>query len=260
MGLSREQDTQRTHSKLDKSGTDPNRYAGFYPNESSASGNKGGIIPGLKTNISTVERVLMVAAGSYILYKALSGNEKNTTKAIMGGTMFARGVSGYCPIYDMASNTNLMRSSNVNIRTTVTINRPVGEVYNFWRKLENLPRFMKHLSSVNELDNITSEWTAKGPAGVGQVSWKAQILMDEPNAMLSWHSLPGSTVDNAGKVRFKDLDGHSTELDVTISYHAPMGMAGQAAAKLLNPVFSKMVNTDLENLKDYLETGITPTV
>ena len=246
-------------SKIDSSGTDPNRYENFYPTDPK-SGIKNGhqtksLIPGLNANVGTVERVLMVAAGSYLLYKALSGNKKNASAAMIGGTMLARGVTGYCPIYDLAAHTPTLKSSNVNIRTTVVINRPISEVYTFWRNLENLPLFMKHLESVKETDRITSEWTARGPAGIGTLSWKAEILMDETDQMLSWHSLPGSTVDNAGKVRFRDAGNNSTELDVTISYHAPYGKTGETAAKMLNPLFSKMVTNDIQSLKTFLEAG-----
>jgi uncharacterized membrane protein len=248
---------QSIHSKYDTSGTDPNRYANFYPPAPAAtSWFDKSIIPGVEVNIGKVERIVMAATGAYLLYKAFSGSEKNTGKAIMGGTMFARGVTGYCPVYDLSSKTSVLKSSNVNIRTEVTINRPVTEVYAFWRNLENLPRFMGHLETVEEKDRITSDWTAKGPAGIGKVSWTAQILMDEPNNVLSWHSMPGSTIDNAGKVRFTDNGDNTTTLDVTISYHAPLGVAGEAAAKLLNPYFEKMVKEDIQNLKKYLETGV----
>ncbi len=112
---------------------------------------------------------------------------------------------------------------------------------------------MKHLESVNEVNRITSEWKAKGPGGIGHISWKANILMDEKDKMLSWHSLPESTIDNAGKVYFRDRGNNSTEVDVTISYHAPLGIAGEAAARILNPLFAKMVESDIESLKSYLE-------
>lgn len=252
----------KTNSKIDRSGTDPNRYGGYYSHQEAEhlsnmhkkeSGNS--LIPGLEANVSTLERMLMVAAGSYLMYRSLSGKKKNIAQGIAGGTMLARGISGYCPIYDVTDNNGgKLKSSNVNIRTSITIDKPVGEVYEFWRKLENLPKFMKHLESVKQTNKITSEWKAKGPAGIGSLTWKAQILMDEKDKMLSWHSLPESAVDNAGKVYFKDLGG-STEIDVTISYHAPLGVAGETAAKLLNPLFERIVKNDIESLKIYLESG-----
>ena len=251
---------KKNHSKLDASGTDPNRYGGYYSQQEAERLQRTGdskhqsLIPGLKANVSTLERIFMVAAGTFILYKSLSGKHKNIGGAIAASTLLARGVSGYCPVYDAASKSDKLKASNVNIRTQVTINKPVGEVYDFWRKLENLPKFMSHLESVNETDKLTSEWKAKGPAGIGSVGWKAQILMDEKDQLLSWHSLPDSTIDNAGKIRFTG-NGNSTDLDITISYHAPLGIAGEAAAKVLNPVFEKMVENDIQNLKTYLETG-----
>ena len=253
---------KKIHSKIDSSGTDPNRYGGYYSQQEAErlhainkNDNRNSLIPGLETNVSTLERIFMVAAGSYLMYRAITGKKKNVAQGIAAGGMLARGISGYCPVYDVTNDHGgKLKSSNVNIRTAITINKPVAEVYAFWRKLENLPKFMKHLESVNQINNITSEWKAKGPAGIGSMSWKAQILMDEKDKMLSWHSLPESTVDNAGKVYFKDL-GQSTELDITISYHAPLGVAGETAAKWLNPLFERMVKTDIESLKTYLETG-----
>ncbi|MNY62603.1 hypothetical protein D3C86_1994470 [compost metagenome] len=59
-------------------------------------------------------------------------------------------------------------------------------------------------------------------------------------------------VKNFGKVLFK-ASGNSTEIDVTISYRAPLGIAGQGAAKLLNPIFEKIVHDDISGLKSYLE-------
>jgi len=252
---------KKIHSKIDSSGTDPNRYGGYYSQQeaerlslSNASDNHS-LIPGLKENVSTLERIFMVAAGTFILYKSLSGKNKSIAGTMAATTLLARGISGYCPVYDAAGRNGKLKSSNVNIRTQIDINKPVSEVYAFWRKLENLPKFMSHIESVNETDKVTSEWKAKGPAGIGSLSWKAQILMDEKDQLLSWHSLPDSTIDNAGKVYFKDAGNNTTTLDVTISYHAPLGVAGEAAAKFLNPLFEKMVKSDIENLKTYLETG-----
>ncbi|MBF6608185.1 MAG: DUF2892 domain-containing protein [Flavobacterium sp.] len=220
-----------------------------------SSGKKKSIIPGVDINVGKWERIAMVAAGSYLLYRALTANKKNVPESIAGGTMLLRGISGYCPAYAALSSEGKSSSSNVNIRTSMTINRPVYEVYDYWRNLENLPTFMSHLDKVNEIDNITSEWRAKGPAGIGRISWKAQILMDEENRMLSWQSLPDSTIHNAGKVVFKENGANSTELDVTISYHAPLGKAGEAAAKMLNPLFEGIVEDDINSFKEFMEKG-----
>ena len=211
-------------------------------------------VKSLKTNVSTLERILMVTSGAYLVYNGLSGKTKSFTKAGTGGAMLLRGISGYCPVYDAAGHLLNDKSSNINIRFGTVINKPVSEVYAFWRNLENLPKFMSHLDSITTIDSTVSEWTAKGPAGIGSISWKARIVKDRTNRLLSWNTLEGSSIRNAGKVIFKDK-GSATELDITISYHAPLGIAGESAAKLLNPYFEKMVKDDIAALKEYLESN-----
>jgi uncharacterized membrane protein len=207
-----------------------------------------------KNNVSTAERVLMIASGAYILYNGLNRENKNLTQSSVGGAMLLRGISGYCPVYDAVDHLKKDKAHNVNIRVSSVINKPLSEVYAFWRNLENLPKFMNHLHSVKSINHTVSEWTAKGPAGIGRVSWKAEIVKDEKEKLLSWSSLPESSIENAGKVIFKPK-GNATELDITISYRAPLGAAGESAAKLLNPYFQKIVKDDILNLKEYLESG-----
>lgn len=207
----------------------------------------------IKTNVSTLERVAMIASGAYLLYKGASKENKSIGEISAGGAMLARGISGYCPIYDAVDHLKNDKASNVNIRVTSVINKPVSEVYAFWRDLENLPKFMTHLESVTPINYTTSKWTAKGPADIGKISWKAEIVKDEKESLISWNSLPDSSLKNAGKVIFKPK-GKATEIDVTISYHVPLGIAGEAAAKLLNPYFEKLVQSDIMNFKSYLES------
>ncbi|HEX8016849.1 MAG TPA: SRPBCC family protein [Flavobacterium sp.] len=208
----------------------------------------------LKTNVSTLERIAMITSGTYLLYKGLSEEKKNIVKIGSGGTMLLRGLSGYCPIYDAVDHLKNDKASNVNIRINSVINKPISEVYSFWRDFENLPKFMSHLESVRPLSYTTSKWTAKGPGGIGKLSWIAEIIKDEKDRLISWNSLPESSVKNAGKVVFRP-SGEGTEIIVTISYHAPLGIAGEGAAKLLNPYFEKIVKDDLINFKTYLESN-----
>jgi len=207
----------------------------------------------LKTNVSTLERILMITSGGYLLYKGLSKNDKSITQIGSGGAMLLRGISGYCPVYDAVDHLKNDKSSNVNIRVSSIIDKPVNEVYTFWRDFENLPKFMRHIESVKPLSFTTSQWTANGPAGVGKISWNAEIVKDEQDRLISWNSLPDSSIKNAGKVVFRP-SGNGTEIIVTISYHAPLGIAGESAAKLLNPYFEKLVKDDIMNLKTYLES------
>jgi uncharacterized membrane protein len=147
----------------------------------------------------------------------------------------------------------LMR--DVHVRKTYTINRQPDVVYGFWRKLENLPRFMKHLDSVEVIGDRRSRWRAKGPAGF-TVEWEAEIVDERPNERIAWRSLEGSPVPNRGAVRFDRAPGsRGTELRVELFYEVPGGRAAQLIGKLFGEEPELQITEDLRRLKQILEAG-----
>lgn len=215
-------------------------------------------------NVGQNERVLSAAAGAFLLSSGLSSLFSNPlnglVKTALGGLLLYRGASGHCPIYSsMGKTKGVAHTQAINIRTNLIVNKPKDEVYAFWRKLENLPLFMKHLATVTEIDSKHSHWEATIPGNIGKVKWNAEIVKEEEGHMIGWQSIANSTINNAGKVTFSDaLNGQGTELEVVISYHPPAGELGAGVAKLLNPVFEKMIRQDVMNFKEYIETKHNP--
>lgn len=151
-------------------------------------------------------------------------------------------------------------SGPAEIETSVTIGQPRSEIYNFWRNLENLPRFMKHLESVRDVGNGRSHWVARSPAGGAPVEWDAEIVDEREGELISWRSLPDSQVHNAGTVRFEPATGgRGTTVHVHLDLVPPGGAAGRLAARLLEPVTTLEVKEDLRRLKNLLEAGEIPT-
>lgn len=142
----------------------------------------------------------------------------------------------------------------IHIVRSITINRSPDYVYKFWRKLENLPRFMAHLQSVRE-DGHTSIWRAKAPAGL-TIEWQAELTLDRQNEQLAWRSVEGASVPNRGTVCFKKAPGErGTELVVELKYEPPAGALGAAVAKLFGEEPGQQIAGDLRRLKQVLETG-----
>lgn len=206
-------------------------------------------------NVSRKERLISVAVGAYILTRGLK--KFKPLKMLLGGFLIYRGASGNCPAYSQIQRAGYTsKPESVNIRTTLIVNKPKAEVYAFWRKLENLPLFMTHLKTVKELDETHSGWSLQVPGNLTQVEWQAEIVKEEQDKLLAWKSLPGATIQNAGKVQFRDaLGDRGTELSVMITYHPPAGKFGEGVATLLNPLFTKMIRQDIANFKEYIETG-----
>jgi uncharacterized membrane protein len=142
----------------------------------------------------------------------------------------------------------------IHVVKSITIQRAPETVYQFWRDLENLPRFMAHLEAVRE-DADGSVWRAKGPLGT-TIEWRAEITLDRPNEALAWRSLEGTQVPNRGVVRFKPGPaGKGTELTVELKYEPPAGALGAAFAKLFGEEPGQQIAGDLRRLKQVLETG-----
>lgn len=143
----------------------------------------------------------------------------------------------------------------VHVVKSITINRPMDEVYGFWRNFQNLPRFMSHLESVEITGAGRSHWKAKAPAGM-TVEWDAEMVQDEPNTLIAWRSLPGADVENHGSVQFTPAPaGRGTEIRVELQYNPPAGKLGAAVAKLFGEEPKLQIADDLRALKQVLETG-----
>ena len=86
------------------------------------------------------------------------------------------------------------------------------------------------------------------------IKWDAKIVKEQEGELLSWESLKNSTIENAGKIEFRDaLGGKGTELNIMITYRPPAGDIGRNVSRLLNPVFEKIVRKDIMRFKDFIE-------
>lgn len=161
----------------------------------------------------------------------------------------------WCAVRLSASGHAGAGARGIEVKRAITVLKPPSEVYRFWRDFGNLPRFMRHLDSVRVLSESRSHWKANGPAGA-QVEWEAEIFEDRPNELITWRSLPGAAVANAGSVRFTPAPGgRGTEIRVELRYEPPAGRLGQAFALLLGEAPGQQVLDDLRRLKQVLETG-----
>jgi uncharacterized membrane protein len=223
-----------------------------------------------RVNVGRSERLLsMVAGGALAAYAARRRDLPGSLAAAAGAALMYRGATGYCAfnerigrdsahrgyaaIADAGSDTRqrLGGTRGIHVEDAVTINRPISEVYRFWRNFENLPRFMNHLESVSMRENGISHWVAKGPAGI-PVEWDARIINEIENTLIGWQSLEGSTVATAGSVHF-DETPRGTQVRVHFQYDPPAGKLGAAAARLFGEEPNVQVHDDLRRLKQLLE-------
>ena len=154
---------------------------------------------------------------------------------------------------------SLKSGEGIKMEQSVIINRSPDEIYSFWRQLENLSRFMNHIESVTQMGDNVSHWVVK--TAQGKYEWDARIIEDKPGEMLSWQSLEGADVDNAGSVWFTHTeDGEGTVVKVSMKYSPPGGKIGALLAKFFGDSPEKQMTGDLLRLKNLMESPGHPPV
>jgi len=146
---------------------------------------------------------------------------------------------------------------DLRLRKSVIIDRSAQDLYQFWRNFENLPQVMYHLDSVRSTtpDGKRSQWVVKGPAGM-PVQWDAEMTDDVPGERIAWRSLPGSTIENRGIVRFERAPGgRGTMVTVELEYNPPAGGLGAVVAKLFRKDPTQEIDDALRHFKQMMETG-----
>jgi len=219
-----------------------------------------------EVNVGHGERYVSLAGGITLALLGLKVRGLSGLGMIGAGYLLAkRGYTGHCAIYSRFMHTTALPAEpeqynerGIHVEVATTINKPRSELFAFWRNFENLPRFMKHLESVQALEDNRSHWVAKGPAGT-TVEWDAEIINEEKDETIAWRSLGGATVDNAGSVRFIDAPGdRGTEVRVVLDYIPPAGKLGKWIAMAFGEAPEQTIKEDLRRFKRLMEAGEIP--
>ena len=144
----------------------------------------------------------------------------------------------------------------IEVQKTICVNAPVEQVFGFWSDYQNFPRFMSRVREVR-VDGKRSHWVVEGPAGVA-VEWDAEVVAQEPNAFIQWHSTPDSTVQQEGEVCFEPDTNGGTRVSVRLCYQPPAGAFGHAVATLFGADPKSDMDADLMRMKSMIETGRAP--
>lgn len=199
-----------------------------------------------------------VGAGAGLLAYALTRRSTVSLVALGSIPVLYRAATGGWPSMGVRPDGDTRRAlagdRGIRVRESVRLEVPIESVYAYWRQLENLPSFMSHVERVST-DGLKSHWVARGPRGL-QVTWEAELINDEPNALIAWRSLPGSDITSAGSVNFTRVRGDSsTQVTVRLQYAMAGGKAANLVASLFRSAPSQTVREDLRRLKQLLEAG-----
>jgi uncharacterized membrane protein len=229
-------------------------------------------------NVGDLERVLSVAGGGALALTALQRKGVGgVVLGLLGAELIRRGATGRCHLYEALgiSTTgthypmSVQRAPHelaslaatvdareaVKVERTITINAPREKLYAFWRDFRNHPRFIRHLESVEIIDDRHSRWSMALPGG-RHVQWTSETINDVPNELLAWKTVGHTRVPHAGSVHFEDApDGRGARVRLVLDYEPPGGRTGHLVFKLLRISPEQMADQDLRRFKALMESG-----
>lgn len=202
----------------------------------------------------TMRLLAGMTGGALLTYSLKSRDYEGGALGTVGFLLLVRGLTNM----DLKSLVGIGRDCDaIEVRKTININAPVGQVFEFWKDYRNFPRFLSNVREVKPLGNRRSQWTVVGPAGV-PFTWTAEITQSLRNELLAWRTVPGATVGSEGTVHFESGNNGGTRIHIRLCYHPPGGMLGHTVAKLFGADPKSEMDTDLVRMKTLIETGHAP--
>lgn len=216
------------------------------------------IYPPEKVNTGSWERIISLLTGIGLGYTAFRTFKKGGYGLIApAGLLVWRGITGDSPVNRALKRDSTEDVPPLKVSRTITILTDKATAYHYWRHLEHLPLFMKHVKKVDRLSQDKYHWKVEIK---GQTySWNADITQDEPEKTISWKSVPPADIYNEGSVEFKDAPGNrGVEVRVNITYHAAKTTIGKIFLSRLNPVLAQKIKEDIRKFKRMVEMGQLP--
>jgi uncharacterized membrane protein len=146
------------------------------------------------------------------------------------------------------------RRRNIAFNSSVEIERPVADVFAFFKDFENFPRVIGAVRSVVDYQDGRSHWEVYTPSG-SVLSWDAVVTKYVPNSVIAWESVVRSLVQSAGVARFIALSPTRTRVDLSVTHHPLHTTLKDAVRALLATDPRKTVNDNLDRIRFYLESA-----
>jgi len=131
----------------------------------------------------------------------------------------------------------------------IEVDAPIDLVWNLWSDLEQMPKWMKWIDSVQVLEDSPelSRWRLS--TGGFEFSWLSRILKLIQHQIIQWESVDG--LPNRGAIRFYDRGSAGSIVKLSVAYAIP-GFLGKILDQLIiGRIVESTLKADLERFRDY---------
>ena len=134
------------------------------------------------------------------------------------------------------------------LQKSVIVNRSADDCYRAWRDLENLPRFMPGLQSVQVIDARRSRWHSV------EGEWIGELTQERPGQGMRWRAAENHAETGALELSLAP-GGRGTVVTMQLHMLPPAGKVGAAVAGLFSQAPAYQIETILRRFKQWMETG-----
>jgi len=135
------------------------------------------------------------------------------------------------------------------IQLVADVGVPVREAYNQWTMLEEFPKFMHRVTSVQVDDDDRSKVKWGEKIWFWKRQWEAEITEMIPDQRISWRSVSGTK--HTGHVTFHPLEDNLTRVIVNLDFQ-PSGMFEKMASGMR--FVKRAAKSDVYRYKAFIET------
>jgi uncharacterized membrane protein len=181
---------------------------------------------------------IAVAAGAFIVRMVLG------TRAVSG----RRGEIPAC----------IPSGQGFRVERTVTVLHDPAALYPTWRDLTSWAEVVPGVRSVVILDARRAYWRMTSSSG-GPLAWEGEIVADEPDRFVAWHSAADSDSYWAGSVDLSPAPGgRGTEVRLTLTYLPPADRLYAGASNTSRSQAERQVREGLRRFKQRMEAREIP--
>jgi len=149
--------------------------------------------------------------------------------------------------------TSFLRQNENAIEASVTIQRPIDEVFSFYRDFRNLPSFLGDVMAIEQIGPATSRWTIQGPLGI-RANWTIKVTEERTNELIRYETATSPGLKTYWEMHFAP-GTRAGETEVRELMKVPLGRLGRAALALIGKFPAEEVSSNLHRLKEIMETG-----
>jgi uncharacterized membrane protein len=144
-------------------------------------------------------------------------------------------------------------SGESTIEASVTIQRPVEQVFGFYRDFRNLPSILGDVMEIEQIGPAVTRWTIQGFLGI-RAYWTIRVTEERSNELIRYQTVTSPRLTTRWAIYFAP-GSEAGETNVREAMTTPLGRLGRAALALIGKFPAEEVRSNLQRLKQMLETG-----